>query len=44
MKTLYPNFENVLSEFMYVLDVMYRKKHWRKAMAIVESFLKKYAD
>ena len=23
MKTLHPNFENVLSEIMYVLDVMY---------------------
>ena len=40
MKTLYPNFENVSSEFMYVLDVMYvlRKlsASWTKLIEIDE--------
>ena len=30
MKMLFPNFENILSEFMYVLDVMYGKESGRK--------------
>ena len=30
MKTLYPHFENVLSEFMYVVDVLYVLRKRRK--------------
>ena len=31
MKTLHPNFENILFEFMYVLDVMYFLRKRRKS-------------
>ena len=33
LKTLHPNFENIISDFMYVLDIIYILRRRRKIFA-----------